>query len=267
MWMKWSKNRQLEVVWEWEYEWFSRVHAHILRTASHLVPHITERVSSDIENEWCFCPWHLVFSFVLNISNVGMSCSSKCLHVRRQPTCCPTATCRSTLDTSLLTELSIESSPSHCFFSFAIEIQQNTWLRTMLLTTKGLPLPANIYLSVALMFWLMIACFFQGKWLKTMVIKGRVTTVQLSPSQSVSMGRSLGLWITRPKLSDDPPPHPIPHAKESPQPARSASSPPASSSDPLQPSGKSPPGVYAHCYQYKRLTNAQWTVLRGCFMK
>lgn len=94
------------------------------------------------------------------------------------------------------------------------------------------------------MFWLMIACSFQGKWLKTMEIKGRVTTVQLSPSQSVSMGRSLGLWTTRPKLSDGPPPHRIPHAKESPQPARSASSPPASSSDPLLPCRKSPHGKY-----------------------
>lgn len=40
--MKCSKNSQLEVVCVWEYEWFSRVHSHMLRTASHVVPHINE---------------------------------------------------------------------------------------------------------------------------------------------------------------------------------------------------------------------------------
>lgn len=88
MWMKWSKNRQLEVVCEWEYEWFSRVHAHILRTASHLVPHINEKVLGDIENKCfssCFRPWHFVcVSVVLDIWNVGMSCCSKCLQIGLQ---------------------------------------------------------------------------------------------------------------------------------------------------------------------------------------
>lgn len=83
MWMKWSKNRQFQVLCEWEYEWFSRVHAHILCTASHLVPHINEKVSSDKANDCfslCFCPWH----HVLDTQNVGMSCS-KCLQARLQP--------------------------------------------------------------------------------------------------------------------------------------------------------------------------------------
>lgn len=72
-------------------------------------------------------------------------------------------------------------------------MQQNKSLRAMLLTTEGLPFPAIIHLPVILILWLMSACFSQGKWLKTMEIKGRVTTVQLSPNQSVSMGRSQGL--------------------------------------------------------------------------
>lgn len=64
-----------------------------------------------------------------------------------------------------------------------------------------------------------------------METKGTETTVRLSPSRSASTGRSQGLWTTRPKPSADPPPHLTLLVKESPQPARSASSPPASSSD------------------------------------
>lgn len=250
MWMKWSKNRQLEVVCEWEYEWFSRVHAHILRTASHLVPHINEKVLGDIENKcfsWCFRPWHLVcVSVVLDIWNVGMSFCSKCLQIGLQHAVSPLDAAKSY---TLAFSLSCQWTPLQLIVLikvfFVIQMQQNKSLRAMLLTTEALPFPAIIHLPVIFMLWLMSACFSQGKWLKTMEIKDRVTTVQLSPNQSVSMGRSQGLWITRPKPSADPPPHPTPRVKESPQPARSASSPPASSSDPLIPSRKSPPGKYA----------------------